>query len=64
MANVVEFLKESYTEMTQKVTWPTWLELQNSAVIVLVASIIIALLILGMDKTAGNALELFYKSLA
>ncbi len=64
MANVVEFLKESYTEMTQKVTWPTWLELQNSAVIVLVASIIIALLILGMDETAGNALKLFYKSLA
>ena len=50
--------------MTQKVTWPTWLELQNSAVIVLVASIIIALLILGMDETAGNALKLFYKSLA
>ena len=64
MANVVEFLKESYTEMTQKVTWPTWLELQNSAVIVLVASIIISLLILGMDETAGNALKLFYKSLA
>lgn len=64
MANVVEFLKESYIEMIQKVTWPTWGELQNSAVIVLVASIIIALLILGMDETAGNALKLFYKSLA
>jgi preprotein translocase subunit SecE len=64
MANVVEFLKESYIEMTEKVTWPTWLELQNSAVLVLVASMIIALLILGMDETAGNALKMFYKSLA
>ena len=64
MANVVEFLKESYIEMTEKVTWPTWLELQNSAILVLVASIIIALLILAMDETAGSALKMFYKSLA
>ncbi len=64
MANVVEFLKESYVEMTQKVTWPTWLELQNSAILVLVASVIISLLILAMDETAGNALKMFYNSLA
>ncbi|MDB5120247.1 MAG: preprotein translocase, SecE subunit [Sphingobacteriales bacterium] len=64
MANVVEFLKESYTEMVEKVTWPTWSELQNSAVIVLVASLIIALLVAGMDYSVGNALKLFYKSLA
>ena len=64
MANVVEFLKESYVEMTQKVTWPTWLELQNSAVLVLIASAIISLLILAMDETAGTALKMFYNSLA
>ena len=63
MAKVVEFIKESYTEMTQKVTWPTWSELQNSAVLVLVASVIISLIILAMDESAGNALKLFYKSL-
>jgi preprotein translocase subunit SecE len=64
MANIVEFLKESYTEMTQKVSWPTWVELQNSAVLVLISSIIISLVILAMDETAGNALKIFYKSLA
>lgn len=64
MANVVEFLKESYTEMMQKVSWPTWSELQNSAIIVLVASIIISLIILAMDESAGNAIKLFYRSLA
>ena len=64
MANVVEYLKESYIEMTQKVSWPTWLELQNSAVLVLVASVIISLVILAMDETAGNALKMFYNSLA
>jgi len=64
MAKVTEFIKESYEELTEKVTWPTWSELQNSAVLVLVASIIIALIILAMDSLFGNALHYFYKSLA
>ena len=64
MTKVVEFLKESYNEMTQKVSWPTWSELQGSAVLVLVASLIIALVVLAMDESAGTALKLFYQSLA
>ncbi len=60
MAKVVEFIKDSYTEMSQKVTWPTWAQLQSSAVVVLVASVIIALLIFAMDKASSNVLELFY----
>jgi len=63
MAKVTEFIKESYDELTDKVTWPTWSELQNSAILVLVASIIIALIILAMDSAFGNALQFFYKSL-
>ncbi|WP_423147709.1 preprotein translocase subunit SecE [Rubrolithibacter danxiaensis] len=64
MANVVEFIKESYEEMTQKVSWPTWSELQNSAVIVLIASVIIALIVVAMDESTGGLLKLFYKSVA
>lgn len=60
MANILGFFKESYEEITQKVTWPTWAQLQNHAVVVLVASVIIALLILAMDKASGNILELLY----
>ena len=63
MAKVVDFLKESYTEMTQKVSWPTWSELQNSAVIVLVASVIIALLVFVMDRSSGFVLEKFYETM-
>jgi preprotein translocase subunit SecE len=64
MAKVVEFIKESYEEMTQKVTWPTWGDLQNSAILVLVASIIIAFVIFAMDKGATFVLDAFYKSLS
>ncbi|ALL08055.1 preprotein translocase subunit SecE [Pedobacter steynii] len=64
MAKVVQFIKESYEEMTQKVTWPTWGELQNSAVLVLVASFIIALVVFAMDKGSTFVLDTFYKSLS
>jgi len=64
MAKVTEYIKESYEELTEKVTWPTWSELQSSAILVLVAAIIIALIILAMDSLFGNALHYFYKSLA
>ncbi|WP_462266518.1 preprotein translocase subunit SecE [Mucilaginibacter sp.] len=63
MASVVQYVKESYIEMTEKVTWPTWRELQSSAVLVLVAAIIIALVIFGMDQIIGYVLRLFYNSL-
>lgn len=63
MAGVVQFIKESYEEMTQKVTWPTWGELQSSAVLVLVASLIIAIVVFLMDKGATWLLETFYNQL-
>ncbi|MCC8409577.1 preprotein translocase subunit SecE [Mucilaginibacter sp. UR6-1] len=64
MANVTEYIKESYIELTEKVTWPTWRELLNSAILVLVAAIIIAAVIFGMDQLIGYILKQFYSSLA
>jgi preprotein translocase subunit SecE len=64
MAAVTEYIKESYIELTQKVTWPTWRELQNSAIVVLIAAIIIALLIFGMDQVIHFVLDKLYTSLA
>ncbi|MBE9585382.1 preprotein translocase subunit SecE [Mucilaginibacter sp. JRF] len=64
MANVTEYIKESYIELTEKVTWPTWRELLNSAILVLIAAIIIAALIFGMDQLIGFVLKQFYSSLA
>ena len=64
MANVAEYIKESYIELTEKVTWPTWRELQSSAILVLVAALIIAMLIFGMDQIIQFVLTKFYSSLA
>jgi len=63
MASVSEYIKESYIELTQKVTWPTWRELQNSAVLVLIAAFIIAIIIMVMDQSIGFLVKYFYSSL-
>jgi len=63
MANVGEYIKESYIELTQKVSWPTWGELWSSTMLVLSATIIIALIVLGMDQLIGLLLKGFYNLL-
>ena len=50
MRKFINYLKESYGELTKKVTWPTWEKLQSSAIVVMVASVIFALVIFGMDS--------------
>ena len=47
------YLQEVYQELVFKVTWPTWAELQNSAIVVMIASLIIALAVFLMDFTFG-----------
>jgi preprotein translocase subunit SecE len=54
------YLKESYTELVHKVSWPTWNELQRSAVIVMVASLIIAIIVFAMDFSFRNLMDFIY----
>jgi len=53
MKKIVSYVRESYDELVHKVTWPTWAELQNSAVVVSVASLIIAMVVFVMDFIFG-----------
>jgi preprotein translocase subunit SecE len=57
----VNYAKESYAELMQKVSWPTWSELQSSAIVVSIASLIIALVVYLMDKSFQVILENFYR---
>ncbi len=61
MAKVVDYIKESYDELVNKVTWPSWAELQNSAIVVSIASLIIAMVVFLMDLMFKNGLEQFYR---
>ncbi|MBN1819364.1 MAG: preprotein translocase subunit SecE [Prolixibacteraceae bacterium] len=54
------YLQEAYDELVHKVTWPTWKELQNSALVVMVASFIISLMIFIMDFSFENIMDFVY----
>lgn len=58
-----EGLKESYNELVHKVSWPTRSELTSSAVVVLVASIILALVVLVMDTSFEWIMTQIYEKL-
>ena len=55
------YLQEAFDELIHKVTWPTWKELQNSALVVMVASFIISLLIFVMDLSFRNIMSFIYE---
>jgi len=57
---IKEYFKDSYTELLHKVTWPTWNDLQNSAVLVMVTSLIFAIIIAGIDFVFSRAMEFIY----
>jgi preprotein translocase subunit SecE len=63
MNKITAYVKESFRELTEKVTWPTWLQLQQSTMIVLVATLIITFIVLVMDFGASNGLKFIYKQL-
>ncbi len=60
MIKLKTYLKDTYEELLHKVTWPRWSDLQSSAVVVMVASVIIALIVSLMDLSFREVLEVIY----
>ena len=58
--NLVNYCKESYDELVHKVSWPTRSDLTNSAVVVLYASLLIALVVFAMDSFFQWVMENVY----
>ncbi|MFN8308406.1 MAG: preprotein translocase subunit SecE [Chitinophagales bacterium] len=57
MEKIRLYFEEAYDELVNKVTWPTWSELQQSAIVVLIAAVIIALVVLGMDLVSKYGIQ-------
>lgn len=53
-------IEESYTELRYKTSWPTRTQLIKSAIIVMIASVIIALIILCMDQVVERLMRFIY----
>lgn len=57
------YVKEAYQELVDKVTWPTWKSLQGSAILVMVASLIFAVVVLAMDSSFEFVMKSIYSIL-
>ena len=58
--SIVTYCKDSYEELRHNTTWPTRQELTHSAIVVLVASIIIAIVVFAEDKVFQTLLQAVY----
>jgi preprotein translocase subunit SecE len=62
MNKITTYFKESYRELTEKVTWPTWKQLQQSTMIVIVATLVITAVVAAMDLVTNGALNFIYNT--
>ncbi len=60
---LLAYFREVYDELLHKVSWPTWKELQSSAMIVMIASLLIALVVFVMDFSFEHVMDWLYRML-
>ncbi|MCB0663974.1 MAG: preprotein translocase subunit SecE [Saprospiraceae bacterium] len=60
MEKIKLYILESYNELINKVTWPSFSSLQSTTVVVIVASVIISLVIFLMDGVANSLTQFIY----
>ncbi len=58
--NIRSYVQESLEEFRTKMTWPTWSNLQQTTGVVLLASILLSLVIFGMDAVSNQLMKLVY----
>jgi len=63
MSKIGSYIQEAYDELLHKVSWPTWEELQQTTIIVLIALGLVTGVVFGMDLVSKNVLEFIYKIL-
>jgi len=61
MNKVKIYIQEVGEELLRKVTWPTWTELQESAIIVMIATLIFAVIVFAMDFLFNKGMEKIYQ---
>ena len=57
---MVNYITESYKELRNHVTWPTWAEAQRLTVIVAVFSVLLSLAVWGVDTVFSKLVGLYF----
>ena len=60
MANITEYITESFNELKNNVSWPTYAEGQKLMVIVAVFSILFSLAIWGVDEVFSGVIKQYF----
>ncbi len=60
MNKIQSYFKDSYEELMEKVTWPNWQQLQQSTVIVLIATLVITAIVWILDLGSSSVLKFIY----
>ncbi len=60
MSKFGTYIQESYDELVHKVSWPTWSELQQTTLIVLVSLVLVTIMIFGMDAASEAVMKMVY----
>lgn len=60
MNKIKAYFNEVSDELLHKVTWPTWTELQESAIIVMIATLIFAVVVFAMDTVFRYGMNFIY----
>ena len=60
MNKIINYIKESYNELVHKVSWPTQQELTSSTVVVMTASLIMAIVLFAIDFSFKSIVSFFY----
>lgn len=60
MRKFINYCKESYVELTKKVTWPTWNKLQSSALLVMGTTVILAAILFIIDFAFQHLMTAIY----
>ena len=60
MRRFINYCKESYVELTKKTTWPSWEKLQSSALLVMVATVILAVALWAVDWIFQHLMTVIY----
>ncbi|MEO0000476.1 MAG: preprotein translocase subunit SecE [Bacteroidota bacterium] len=60
MNKIQTYFRDSYRELMEKVTWPSWQQLQQSTMIVLVATLVITAIVWVLDLGSSSVLKFIY----
>ncbi len=58
---MINYIKESYNELRNHVTWTSWSEAQRLTVIVAAFSVVLALVVFGIDTVFSGVISKYFE---